>query len=241
MLLNRLVSIIAVFSLAGSALAAPLPRPLEKDLPGGLELEVEHESDGSHEIELESNKIGPVEVEVGVGHMGPGVIPTLGLARRLDSERSMAGSVLAAQNQLDVLKPQLEQAMLLPLGSIEKTVGPLLGSVHSVVQALSDDMKSFVGANADTLYGNPSGSGQLTDAELAKSMSVFLLGISDIEETVQHVSGFAVTSAQQNIRNDLLSMKTTLGTVAPLVQANVANIMAMATSLGVTGIAGVTA
>jgi hypothetical protein len=107
MLLNRLMSIAAVFSLVGSALAAPLPRPLEANLPAGLEVELEHEPDGKLEFELESNKIGPVEVEVEVETTHPDLTPKLGLVRRIDSERSMAGFVLAAQKQLDVLKPQL--------------------------------------------------------------------------------------------------------------------------------------
>jgi len=239
MLFNRLISIAAALSLVGSALAAPIPRPLESTLPGGSEIEVERESDGKYEIDIEP-VVGPVKAELEIEGI-PAVTPKSGLTRRVDPERSMAGSVVAAQKQLDVLKPQLEQAMLLPLGSIEKGVGSPLLAVHGVVQALSEDIKSFVGADADALYRDPAGSGQLTDSELAKPISVFLLTISDIEKTVQHVSGFTVTSAQQDIRNDLLSIKTTLGSVAPLVQANVANIMAMATSLGVTGIAGVTA
>ena len=65
--------------------------------------------------------------------------------------------------------------MLLPIGSIEPAVGPLLASVHGVVKALNEDMQSFIGADAETLYRNPSGAGQLTDTELAKSMSVLLL------------------------------------------------------------------
>lgn len=65
--------------------------------------------------------------------------------------------------------------MLLPLGSIEKGVGSPLVAVHEVVQGLSEDIKSFVGADADALYRNPSGSGQITDGELAKPISVFLL------------------------------------------------------------------
>lgn len=104
MLLNRLVSIAAVFSLVGSALAAPLPRPLEANAPGGLELELEHE-DGKHEIEAETHKIVLTEVEIEATDPNPS--PKLGFVRRTDSERSMAGSVLAAQKQLDILKPQL--------------------------------------------------------------------------------------------------------------------------------------
>ena len=112
MLLNRLVSIIAVFSFAGSAIAAPVPRPLEKDLLGFGELEAERESDGKYEIEAELNKLVPAEAEVEIAD--PGIGPKSTLARRLDSERSMAGSVLAAQNQLDVLKPKLGLFLFTP-------------------------------------------------------------------------------------------------------------------------------
>jgi hypothetical protein len=68
-----------------------------------------------------------------------------------------------------------EQAMLAPLGSIEKQVGLGLTSVDAVVETLSTDMKSFIGADDATLYHNPSGSVQLTDTEMAKIISSCLV------------------------------------------------------------------
>lgn len=113
MLFNRLVSIAAALSLVGSALAAPIPRPLETNLPGGGELEAERESDGKYEVELEPGVL-PVEVEVEIEGI-PAVAPKSGLTRRVDSERSMAGSIATAQKHLDVLKPQLGESLLLSL------------------------------------------------------------------------------------------------------------------------------
>jgi hypothetical protein len=65
--------------------------------------------------------------------------------------------------------------MLGPLGSIQKRVGVLLTSVHAVVNTLNGELKSFVDEDANVLYGNPSGDAQLTDKELAKIISIFLL------------------------------------------------------------------
>lgn len=61
--------------------------------------------------------------------------------------------------------------MLAPLGSIEKKVGSGLTSVDAVVNTLSTDMKSFIGADDATIYRNPSGADQLTDTEMAKIIS----------------------------------------------------------------------
>ncbi|KAG8722134.1 hypothetical protein FRC08_006583 [Ceratobasidium sp. 394] len=236
MLFNRLFSLTVLLSVAGSVMAAPLPRPLEVKPLDLAELEIEREK-GHWEVEVEAEKPVPVEMEAEVAD------PTAKhshLAVRSHPTRSLASSVLAAQKQLDVHMPQIEQAMQGPLGSIEKAVGEHLTSVQDVTHSLAVDMQSFVGDEDEILYMNPEGTGQLTDAELAKIFSKFYLAVADMEEEVKHVSGFAVTSAQQNIRNDLLSMKTTLGTLSPVVAGNVANIMSMALSLG-TGAAGVMA
>ncbi|KAG8742861.1 hypothetical protein FRC10_000840 [Ceratobasidium sp. 414] len=238
MLLNRLFSLTVLLSVAGSVMTAPLPRPLEVKPLDGAEVEIEQEED-QLEIEVEIKKPALVEIEVEV------VDPTSNARRarltaRSHPTRSLASSVLAAQKQLDVLTPQIEQAMQGPLGSIEKSVGEPLTSVHDAALSLEVDIQSFVGDADKVLYLNPEGTGPLTDAELAKIFSKFFLGVADIEEKVKHVSGFTVTSAQLNIRNDLLSMKTTLSSLLPVVFSNVANILSMALSMG-TGAAGITA
>ncbi|KAG9122527.1 hypothetical protein FRC07_001055 [Ceratobasidium sp. 392] len=237
MLLNRLLSLTVLLSVAGSVFAAPLPRPFESEVSGVGEAELEKEHDG-WEFELETKPV-PTELEV------EGSDPTASskhtrLAIRSHVNRSLASSVLDAQKQLDVISPQIDQAMQGPLGSIEKEVGEHLVSVHEVMQDLDTDMKQFIGDEDKVLYMNPEGTGQLTEDEMAKLISKCLLSISDIEETVKHVSGFKVTSAQLDIKNDLLSMKNTLSTLMPGVRSAVANMMAMALSLG-SGAAGVKA
>ncbi|KDN47020.1 hypothetical protein RSAG8_03797, partial [Rhizoctonia solani AG-8 WAC10335] len=107
-----------------------------------------------------------------------------------------------------------------------------MGEVHRGVDALNQEINSFIGAEPSVVYGNPAGGVQLTEQELAKLVSTYLLHISELEETVKHVSGYKFTSAQQNIRQDLLSMKKTLGTISPEVLSGAANTMAMALSMG---------
>ncbi|QRV88509.1 hypothetical protein RhiJN_16527 [Ceratobasidium sp. AG-Ba] len=227
---NRFLSLAALLSVAGSVLAAPIPKPFEVKA-GSLEVEVERES-GKIEAEVEH---GPNEVEVEV--TDPTQLNRRRLAARSHPTRSPVASVMDAQKQLDELTPQIEQAMQGPLGSIEKTVGVHLDSVDTVVHALEGNLASFVGDKPEVLYENADGTGQVTDAEFAKYFSTFFLTISDMEEMVKHVSGYAVTSAQLNIRNDLASMKKTLLTIAPGVRANVANTLATAMSMG-TGASG---
>jgi hypothetical protein len=65
--------------------------------------------------------------------------------------------------------------MIGPIGSIEKTVGARLTSVSGVVHTLEADMNSLVGADDEAIYRNPEGTGQSTNDELAKSISVLLL------------------------------------------------------------------
>ncbi|KAH7326788.1 hypothetical protein B0J17DRAFT_680675 [Rhizoctonia solani] len=259
MLFNRLFSFVALASLAVPMFAAPLP------IPGELEIEL-----GPVEVELECKK-HPVEIEMEIerlkklglhisddieaklefkGKIAKILCPTPSLKKRAESSRSVAASVLAAQSKLDDLKPKIEEAMVGPLGSIEKKVSTLMGQVHEGVDALNVEMKSFIGGGASEVYGNPSGGAQLTDTELAKIVSTYLLvsepvprgcvrtlitsfqHISQIEDTVQHVSGYKFTSAQQRIREDLLSMKKTLGTISPDIFSGAANMMAMALSMG---------
>ncbi|QRV73707.1 hypothetical protein RhiJN_01721 [Ceratobasidium sp. AG-Ba] len=226
---NRLLSLAALLSVAGSVFAAPIPKPFEVEA-GPLELEREH---GGTEMEAE---LGNNEVEVEVAD--PTQLNHRRLAARSHPTRSPVASVMDAQKQLDDLTPQIEQAMQGPLGSIEKTVGVHLTSVDTVVHALEGNLASFIGDKPEVLYENADGTGQVTDAEFAKYFSTFFLTISDMEEMIKHVSGYAVTSAQLNIRNDLASMKKTLRTLAPEVQANVANTLATAMSMG-TGASGV--
>ncbi|CAE6479923.1 unnamed protein product [Rhizoctonia solani] len=241
MLFNRLFSFVALASIAVPIFAAPLPIPREFEIEHGpLEVEVECEKHKLEiEAEVERNKkmelpiLKEVEVEVEIeGKLAKLLCSTLGLQKRADSNRSVAASVLAAQSKLDALKPKIEEAMVGPLGSIEKKVGTLMGQVHEGVDALNVEMKTFVGAERSVVYGNPSGGAQLTEQELAKTVCTYLLHISQIEDTVKHVSGYKFTSAQQNIRQDLLSMKKTLGTISPDVLNGAANMMAMALSMG---------
>ncbi|KAG8793803.1 hypothetical protein FRC12_001575 [Ceratobasidium sp. 428] len=241
MLLNRLLSLTVLLSVAGSAFAAPVPRPRPAELePLGLtEADIERD-DGKIEAELEREK-GLVPFEAEVETLDPTArSKRTRLAVRSHANRSLASSVLVAQQQLDTLTPQIEQAMLGPLGSIEKATGQNLLSVSEVTRKLEADMKTFVGDEDAILYLNPEGTGQLSKDELAKMYSKFFLSISDIESTVKHVSGFAVTSAQQDIKNDLLSMKATLRTCAPEVGAAVAGTLVQAMSMG-TGAAGLMA
>ncbi|KAG8795382.1 hypothetical protein FRC12_015208 [Ceratobasidium sp. 428] len=243
MLLNRFLSLTVLLSVAGSVFAAPVPRPRPAELePLGLaEVEIKQD-DGNIEAELEREK-GLVPFEVEVETLDPTArSKRTRLAVRSHANRSLASSVLVAQQQLDALTPQIEQAMLGPLGSIEKATGENLLSVSEVTRKLEADMKMFVGDEDAILYLNPEGTGQLSKDELAKMYSKFFLAscISDIEGTVKHVSGFAVTSAQQDIKNDLLSMKTTLRTLAPEVGTAVASTLVLALSMG-TGAAGVMA
>lgn len=62
-----------------------------------------------------------------------------------------------------------------PMGSIERKASKLMTNVHGVVNALTTEMGSFSKADATTLYRNPSGDSPLTDADLAKIISTFLL------------------------------------------------------------------
>ncbi|KAG8713425.1 hypothetical protein FRC11_012215, partial [Ceratobasidium sp. 423] len=181
--------------------------------------------------EDETKKLPEIEVEVELEGKLVKVLCSI-LGKRADSNSSVAASVLAAQSKLDALKPEIEDAMVGPLGSIEKKVGTLMGQVHEGVNSLDAAMKSFVGADPSVVYGNPSGGTQLTDTELAKIVSTYLLRIAQIEDTVKHVSGYKFTSAQQKIREDLLSMKKTLGTISPEVLSGAANMMATALSMG---------
>ncbi|CAE6473940.1 hypothetical protein ACGC1H_003874 [Rhizoctonia solani] len=241
MLFNRLFSLIALASLAAPILAAPLPVPGEIEIEHGpAELEIECKK---HKLEIEAEledlkKLGlpiPIDIELEVeikGKLAKILCSALGLDKRGDSSRSVAASVLAAQSKLDDLKPKIEEAMVGPLGSIEKKVGTLMGDVHSGVDALNQEMQSFIGAEPNVVFGNPSGGAQFTEQELAKLVSTYLLHISELEETVKHVSGYKFTSAQQKIRQDLLSMKKTLGTISPEVLSGAANMMAMALSMG---------
>ncbi|CAE6485832.1 unnamed protein product [Rhizoctonia solani] len=241
MLFNRLFSFIAVASLAAPILAAPLPTPGELEIEHGpFELEIECEKHKA-EIELEIKPFKllglpiPVEVEIEVeieGKLAKLLCSTLGLDKRDGPSRSMAASVLDAQSKLDELKPKIQEAMVGPLGSIEKKVGTLMWEVHDGVDALNVEINLFVGAGRDVVYGNPSGGAQLTDMELAKIISTYLLHIAQLEDTVQHVSGYKFTSAQLKIRQDLLSMKKTLGTISPEVLSGAANMMSMALSMG---------
>ncbi|CAE7133245.1 unnamed protein product [Rhizoctonia solani] len=230
MLFNRLFSFIALASLAAPVLAAPLPLPKEYEVElGPLELEIECEKHKS-EIEFE---VGPTKIEIEIeGKMAEIVCRTPGHEKRNDSDRSVAASVLLAQTKLDDLKPQIEGAMVGPLGSIEKKVGTLMWDVHSGVDALNQEMMSFINAEPSVVYGDPSGGAPLSDKDLAKLFSTYLLHISEIEDTVKHVSGYKFTSAQQKIRQDLLSMKKTLGTISPDVLSGAANMMAMALTMG---------
>ncbi|CAE6510326.1 unnamed protein product [Rhizoctonia solani] len=241
MLFNRLFSFIALASLAAPILAAPLPAPGELEIEHGpFEVEVECKK---HKLEIEAEiedlkKLGlplPIEIEIEVeikGKLAKIVCSALGLDKRSESSRSVAASVLAAQSKLDDLKPKIQEAMAGPLGSIERKVGTLMGQVHEGVDALNQEMNSFTGAEPSVVYGNPSGGAQLTEQELAKLVSTYLLHISEIEETVKHVSGYKFTSAQQRISQDLLSMKKTLATISPEVLNGAANMMAMALSMG---------
>ncbi|KEP47034.1 hypothetical protein V565_170620 [Rhizoctonia solani 123E] len=241
MLFNRLFSFIALASLAAPILAAPLPAPGELEIEHGpFELEIECKK---HKLEIEAEaeklkKLGmpildELELEVEIeGKLAKILCSALGLDKRSDSSRSVAASVLAAQSKLDDLKPKIEEAMAGPLGSIERKVGTLMGQVHEGVDALNQEMNSFTSADPNVLYGNPSGGAQLTEQELAKLVSTYLLHISEIEEAVKHVSGYKFTSAQQRISQDLLSMKKTLATISPEVLNGAANMMAMALSMG---------
>ncbi|KAG8781653.1 hypothetical protein FRC12_021655 [Ceratobasidium sp. 428] len=133
-----------------------------------------------------------------------------------------------------------EQAMLGPLGSIEKATSENILSVSVVTRKLEADMKMFVGEEDAITYLNSEGTGKLSKDELATMYSKFFLCTSDIEDTVKHVSGFAVTSAQQGIKNDLLSMKITLQTLAPEVGTALFSTLVLALSMG-TGAAGMMA
>ncbi|KAF8705165.1 hypothetical protein RHS03_05660, partial [Rhizoctonia solani] len=242
MLFNRLFSFIALASLAVPILSAPLPLPKEFEIEHGpFELEVEKKcKERRLEVEVESesaseskHKIPEIEVEVEVGgELVKVLCSILKDRKRAESYRSLAASVLSAQGKLDGLKPKIEEALTGPLGSIEKKVGTLMGEVHEGVNALNKDMKSFIGADQSTVYGNPSGGAQLTGTELAKIVSTYLLHIAQIEDATKHVSGYKFTSAQHKIREDLLSMKKTLGTISPEVLGGTANMMSMALSMG---------
>ncbi|KAJ1306483.1 hypothetical protein OPQ81_007486 [Rhizoctonia solani] len=241
MLFNRVFSFVALASLAAPIFAAPLPVPKEYELElGPAEVELECEKKKLEiEAEIERSKLLglpiPTEVEIETeveDRLIKLICPTLNHVKRAEAGRSVATSVLTAQSKVDALKPKIEEAMVGPLGSIEKKVGRLMGELHEGVKALDQDMKSFVGVDRSVVYGNPSGGAQLTDTELAKIVSTYLLHIAQIEETVKHVSGYKVTSAQQRIREDLLSMKKTLGSISPEVLSGAANMMAMALSMG---------
>jgi hypothetical protein len=109
MLFSRLVSAVALLSLAGSVLAAPLPTPGSAEItPDSVEIkpvkdtevEVEKE-DGKYEVELET----PVsEVEIEIKDPAPQHKARSPVKR---SDRSLAASVLQSQQELDTLKPQI--------------------------------------------------------------------------------------------------------------------------------------
>ncbi|QRW16802.1 hypothetical protein RhiXN_04804 [Rhizoctonia solani] len=218
MLFNRLFSFIALASLAVPILSAPLPLPKEFEIEHGpveveveckgkkLETEVEIER-RSPETEIETETKSELFKPVGIGPVG---------AKQI------------GRSEAEIW----QEALNGPLGSIEKKVGTLMGEVHEGVNALNKDMKSFIGADQSTVYGNPSGGAQLTGTELAKIVSTYLLHIAQIEDATKHVSGYKFTSAQHKIREDLLSMKKTLGTISPEVLGGTANMMSAALSMG---------
>jgi hypothetical protein len=110
MLFNRLLSLVALLSVAGHVLTAPIPKldEIEVKPPCG-EVELERESDGTLEAEFEPKCVVHGEVELKA--TDPTVGSSVGdlVRRQVDSNLSLAGSVLAAQQQLDVLKPQIGQ------------------------------------------------------------------------------------------------------------------------------------
>ncbi|KAF8677514.1 hypothetical protein RHS04_06068 [Rhizoctonia solani] len=231
MLFNRLFSFIALASLAVPILSAPLPLPKEFEIEHGP-VEVEVECKGKKlETEVEIERRSPeteIETETKSELFKP-VCATLDHVKRAQSDRSVAASLAFIAMISDYSK---EEALNGPLGSIEKKVGTLMGEVHEGVNALNKDMKSFIGADQSTVYGNPSGGAQLTGTELAKIVSTYLLHIAQIEDATKHVSGYKFTSAQHKIREDLLSMKKTLGTISPEVLGGTANMMSAALSMG---------
>ncbi|CCO33731.1 hypothetical protein RSOLAG1IB_07711 [Rhizoctonia solani AG-1 IB] len=241
MLFNRLFSLVALASLAAPIFAAPLPLPKETEFEVsalGWEVELELKcKERKLEIEVEKEKENgdkkedEVELEFELnGELVKYLCPNH--KRRDATDRSMAASVLSAQNALDALKPNIEEAMRGPIGSIEKKVGTLMVQVHEIVSTLNGQIKLLIGADQSVVYGNPSGGAQYTDTELAKIVSTYLLHISQIEDSVKHVSGYKFTSAQQRIREDLLFMKKTLATISPEVLSGAANMMAKILSMG---------
>jgi hypothetical protein len=108
MLFNRLLSLAALLSVAGHVLAAPIPGSdeIEAKLPC-LEVEVERESDGTWELDVEPKCLVHGEVEAEVKDPTAGSSVGNLVRRQVGSNRSLASSVAAAQQQLDVLNLQI--------------------------------------------------------------------------------------------------------------------------------------
>ncbi|KAH7335619.1 hypothetical protein B0J17DRAFT_731609 [Rhizoctonia solani] len=228
MRLNYLFSLVAFASFAVPSLTAPIGLSLALD-PEELKIECDKTYTELEDIISRKNIGLPVgtEVEVKITNLKAICTPK----ERIKSNSSLAVAVLTTQGKLDALKPKIQEVMNGPMGSIEKKIGELMIEVHTEVQKLNGATRTFIGAEADVVYGNPTGGPQLTTDELAKIVHTFFSRISELETIVKDVSGYAFTSAQQNIRKDILAIKKALGIVSSQLADGVANMM-LKTSMG---------
>ncbi|CAE6474081.1 unnamed protein product [Rhizoctonia solani] len=225
MLFNHILPFVALVSLAVPIFAAPIEPNLALD---SEELKIECDKTYT-ELEdiLDRKGIGlPIDAEAEAKIVNLKALCTP--VERTESKGSVAAVFLAVQSELDTLKQKIEAVMAGPIGSIEKQVGEMMNKVHAEVGQLKAEIRSFIGAEPSVVYGNPAGGTQLTNDELVKVIHTFLSHVSHLEETVKNVSGYTFTSAQQNIRKDILAVKKTLGIISSEVADGVANMILLA-------------
>ncbi|CAE6474805.1 unnamed protein product, partial [Rhizoctonia solani] len=219
---NYIFSLVALASFAVPSLTAPIGLNLALN-PEELQIECDKTYTELEDILSRKNLGLPVgaEAEVKIANLKALCTPK----ERIESNSSVAAVVLDAQSKLDTLKPKIQAVMTGPIGSIEKKIGELMTEVHTQVSQLNVGIRSFIGAEPSVVYGNPTGGTQLTTDGLTKIVHNLFSHISELELTVKDVSGYAFTSAQQNIRKDVLAIKKTLGIISSELADGVANMM----------------
>ncbi|KAJ1306490.1 hypothetical protein OPQ81_007493 [Rhizoctonia solani] len=227
MLFNRLFPLVTFASFATRTLAVPIVLNLALN-SDELKAACDQKYTELEDIIARQNIGLPVgtEAEAKIANLKALCTPK----ERTESNSSVAVVVLAAQKKLDTLKPKIEAVMVGPMGSIEKQVGKMMTEVHTEVNQLNEGIRSFIGAEPSVVYGNPGGGAQLTNDELAKIIYTLLSHISELEKTVENVSGYTFTSAQQNIRKDITAVKKTLGVISSELANGVASMMLIASA-----------
>ncbi|CAE6399095.1 hypothetical protein ACGC1H_003867 [Rhizoctonia solani] len=218
MLFNRLFSIIALSSLTVSAFGVPMETKRYSNELQQKCKKMTAELEGILDRKNIGLPVGP-EDQAKISEFKAKCTPE-------DQEKihnSLAAAILAAHKQLKALEPAIAKTMAGPLnmGPIEKNIGALMTDVHNKVSELDVTIGSFKGEEPSVVYGNPAGGTQLTPNDLAKVVNTFISYISELNDKVKNVSGYTISSALQNIREDIRKITKTLEAISPELKGSI--------------------